>query len=201
VVKGVKIEWLIIGILLLYIIFLQQCSSSTVDCPEVIYSDTVVTHVTHIDTIPFNDTIVRYINLTVPKPVPIPNPKDSMPSDTISSTLNKYETPVVDSLLSGTITSLVDGVLVEQAFSYIPKFPKYIVKTDSIFVNTNTVLETKKNYLYVGGELGGSQNSFSLGPIIGVYTKNDYLYSYRYGILDKTHNIGISKRLRFKNKP
>jgi hypothetical protein len=198
VVKGLKIEWLIIGILLLYIIFLQQCSSNRVDCPEVIYSDTTITHVSVIDTIPFYDTIPRYITLTVPKPVPVPNPKDSISSDTISSALNKYETPVVDSLLSGTIISLVDGVLVEQAFSYLPKFPKYIIKTDSVFVNTNTVLETKKNFVFVGGEVGGNQTQVSLSPVIGVYTKKDYIYQYRYGLLDKTHNISISKRLRFK---
>lgn len=155
----------------------------------VVVSDT--TKVTYIDTIQFFDSIP--VPFEVPVEVVIPY------YDTIRD-LNVYENPFEDSLLVGTVTSHVDGVLVEQHFKYTPKFPKYILKTDSIIITndiTNTVIKNNRR-LYVGMELGGGVNSFSVSPMISFSDKRYNLFSYRYDVINNTHNIGYQKQLRFK---
>ena len=150
---------------------------------------TDTTRITHIDTIPFYKEVPIYVEVDVNIPI----------YDTIRN-LNTYENPYEDSLLSGTIFSSVDGVLVDQKFSYIPKFPKYILKTDSIIVTndiTNTVIINKRR-LYVGMEVGGSLNSFSVSPMVSFSDKKYNLFSYRFDVIGKTHNIGYQKQLKFK---
>jgi hypothetical protein len=187
-----NIKWLTIGGLIVYIIFLQQCNGGNSPCPDPIIS-TVTKTVTHTDTVEIHDTVPKYIKVDIPVPTPIPNP-DTEAIDSIF----KYESIVEDSMLSGVIVSNVNGVLVSQDFTYTTKFPKYI-KTHTIdSVTTTVTVEEAKNYLSIGGEIGGSQTSFNISPRISFYTKKGFTYSYRYGIIDRSHNVGISKRIRFR---
>jgi ribosome-binding factor A len=173
-----NIKWLTIGGLIVYIILLQQCNGGNSPCPDPIIS-TVTKTVTHTDTVEIHDT--------VPK-------SDTEAIDSIF----KYESIVEDSMLSGVIVSNVNGVLVSQDFTYTTKFPKYI-KTHTIdSVTTTVTVEEAKNYLSIGGEIGGSQTSFNISPRISFYTKKGFTYSYRYGIIDRSHNVGVSKRIRFR---
>jgi len=190
-----NIKWLTIIGLILYIVFLQQCSGPSVNNGTVVSSSTDTIRISHTDTIRFTDTIPRYVSIYIPKPVPITEP--TTPEDTI----NLYTTIVKDSLIDGTISSKVKGELLEQSFKYIPLFPKYIIKSDSIIVNNTQVIEQKaKTYLLLGGEVGGNLQAFNVSPVVTLATKKGYNYSYRYGILDKTHNIGITVKLSFKKK-
>lgn len=187
-----NIKWLLILGLIAYIVLLQQCKGDSSQCPDSI-SSIEVTHTTHTDTIPFIDTIPKYIR------VDIPTPKiyyDTLYKDTLAF----YVTEIKDTLIEGIITSKVKGELISQELEYIPLFPKYIHTTDSIFVKETVTQLEKKLSLYIGGDLRGSQNSIDLAPRLSLKTKNDYLYSYSYGILTKTHSIGIQKRLSFKRK-
>jgi hypothetical protein len=187
--QGVKnIKTLVILGLILYIILLQQCSEPC--SKEIVKSDT--THVTHVDTIPFYDTIPRYISFDIPNPVLV--------YDTIFDTVkvfNEYTVVVNDSLIDGKIISKVDGVLVDQSFTYLPKFPKYILRTDSIFVN-NTIEQRQTNKVYLGAEIGGNNQAFNISPKITLSTKKGWNYGFRYGVLDKTYNFSIEKKLSFK---
>jgi len=152
-----------------------------------IESDT--NRVTIIDTIPFYDSIPVYVNVDIEVPY----------YDTIRD-VNMYENSFEDSLLTGTIFSSVDGVLVEQAFNYVPKFPKYITRIDSIIVTndiTTTIIKNNRR-LYVGMEVGGSLNSFSVSPMVSFADKKYNLFSYRFDVIGKTHNIGYQKQLKFK---
>lgn len=151
---------------------------------------TDTTRVTHIDTIPFYDSIAVPFEVEVAVAIPI--------YDTIKE-VNTYTNPFEDSLITGTISSLVEGVLVSQEFKYTPKFPKYIIKVDSIIVNndiTNTVVLNKRQ-LYVGMEIGGNVNSFSVSPKISLVDKKYNLFSYRYDVINKTHNFGYQKQIKF----
>lgn len=146
---------------------------------------------TYIDTISFYDSILVPFYVEVDVEVPF--------YDTIRN-LNTYENIFEDSLLTGTIFSTVDGVLVNQKFNYTPKFPKYILKTDSIIITndiTNTVIINKRRF-YVGMEVGGNVNSFSVSPIISFIDKRYNLFSYRYDAINKTHNLGYQKQLKFR---
>lgn len=187
-----NIKWLLILGLIAYIVLLQQCRGK-VDCPDSV-SSIEVTHTTHTDTIPFIDSIPKYYRVDVPTP--------KIYYDTLyKDTLAFYVSEIKDTLIEGIITSRVNGLLISQEFEYIPKFPKYIHTTDSIFIKETTVVQPEnKLSLYIGGDLRGSQTSLDLAPRLSLKTKNDFLYSYSYGILTKTHSIGIQKRLSFKKK-
>ena len=87
-----------------------------------------------------------------------------------------------------------------QDFTYTPLFPKYIWRIDTVVIENNTIVDEKKLFLFVGGEVGGNIDAFNLSPVIGVGTTKGNMYSYRYGLLDKTHNITFSKKLSFKLK-
>jgi len=151
--------------------------------------DTVREYTTHIDTIPFIDTIKRYVSININEPEIMPE-----------TGLNEYSEAFNDSLLSGEIKSVVKGTLIEQSFTYTTKFPQYIVKTDSIFTTiekTNTIIENKRE-LYLGFELGGNMTKFNISPIISLKDKNHNLYSFRYNVINKTFNIGLQKQIKFR---
>lgn len=193
------ISGIIVGALFMFLI--KGCDSNPTvikDCEGEFYalnetSDTTeyISHKTYTDTIPFYDTIPRYIEVPIKKPI-----KDSI------SDINTYSNPYEDSLLVGEITSKVDGVLVDQKFTYIPKFPKVIIKTDSIVkekVITNTIeLVEKKRKMFLGLEAGGNINTFQVSPTISFKDKKDNIFSYRYDLMNETHNIGFKKLIKFK---
>jgi hypothetical protein len=89
------------------------------------------------------------------------------------------------------------GMLDSLAISYKLKIPIKITNTTTI-TNTNIVTKIPKFSIYTGLEVGGNTSTFSLSPIITLNIKNNSL-SYRYGVLDKTHNIGVGIKL-FKSK-
>lgn len=188
-----NIKWLVIIGLILYIVLLQQCSpkDNTKDIVNTV--DTLV--ISRVDTVNFHDTIPIRVPIYITKP-PI------IIVDTVTNdTLNKYITEVNDSLIDGLVTSVVKGKLVEQNFEYIPKFPKYIIKTDSIFIeSTIKEFDKPRTKLFIGGELGGNQTSINISPVVGIAAKNGYNYSYRYGLINKTHNFIITKNLNFSKK-
>lgn len=202
--SNIKLEWIAILGCLIYILFLQECkigkkifgdNSVTVD--TLLHTIDTLT-ITHIDTIQL-PPVIKYVTLEIPIPTYI---HDTVWKDGVMvvDTLAKYETIVNDSLLEGVIRSSVNGILVTQDFIYTAKFPKYIIRTDTVKITENTVLDKKKLFLYVGGEFGGSASQINLSPIIGIGTKKGYMYSYRYGLVDKTHNISFSKKLSFNLK-
>ena len=185
-----NIKWLVIIGLVAYIILLQQCTGD-IKCPDPIITSTTKT-VTHIDTVLIHDTVPKYVQLKIPKPVYIYN-YDTSRVDSIS----RYETIVEDTMLSGVIVSDINGVLINQNFTYTTKFPQYIntYRIDSV-ITINTI-EEARNFLSIGAEVGGNKASFNISPIVSLYTKKGYTYQYRYGIIDKTHNIGLFMRIRF----
>ena len=186
-----NIKWLVIIGLIAYIILLQQCNGGKTPCPNPVITSTTNT-VTLIDTVIVHDTVPKYVHLTIPEPIYI-YPNDTSRVDSIS----RYETIVEDTMLSGVIVSDINGVLINQNFTYTTKFPQYIntYRIDSV-ITINTI-EEARNFLSIGAEVGGNKASFNISPIVSLYTKKGYTYQYRYGIIDKTHNIGLSMRIRF----
>ena len=109
-----------------------------------------------------------------------------------------YDNEYSDSLLSANFKIVVDGVLVEHNFKYISKYPKYIHTIDTFRINTINTVTQNKNQLFLGLDVGGDATKFNISPSILLKTKKDFIYSYRYGLLDRSHNIGIAKLLTFK---
>jgi hypothetical protein len=207
VLKKIKLEYIAIACLLLYVLFLQECNGpkgggkgngNIFSATDTLSYTTDTLRITSIDTIFLPSTPVT-VTVSVPTPVYV---HDTIweGDSAIVTEYAEYSTEVRDSLLEGVIKSKVDGVLVSQDFTYTPLFPKYIYQIDTVVIENNTVIDKKKLFLFIGGEAGGSMNTFNLSPVIGVGTANGYMYSYRYGLLDQTHNVTFSKKLSFKLK-
>jgi hypothetical protein len=180
VLKKIKAQTWTIIILVLYIIFLQECNDKQfeTDVESSTGIDTVFTRT--IDSIYVLDTVYLTVR--------------SISYDTIyvdNDTLGRYENEVEDEMLKGTIVSYVDGILINQDFQYVAKFPQYIHTIDTV------KLIDRRPYIrfWAGGELGGNYNTFNISPIVGWTNRKGNSYYYRYGLVNKTHNIGITRTL------
>ena len=171
----------------LYILFLQDCSKDNkIDEVTTVKIDT--TRVTFVDTIKFIDTVLHRVYVKIKKPV------------VINDSVKEYTNEFTDSLLSGFVWTQLTGKLLDQKIDYTPKFPKYIIQVDTIIINTEqTTIRSVSNFsLNLGVEVGGNTERFNFSPLLGVTTKKGNSYSYRYGVLDKTHNIGLMYNFKFK---
>ena len=191
---NIDIKWLIIIALGAYIFLLQQCSGGKEPCDTIVTTKTVTALIPGIpDTTYIEIEKPIYIKVNIPVPTTI-----TVPAADGDMIVNEYTTEIKDSLLEGSITSRVDGTLVSQEFNYVPLFPKYIHVTDTFKEAASSVVVKKHAYLGIGGEIGGSSTSINISPKITYTTKNNYIYSYRYGALDETHNIGVIKNFNAK---
>jgi len=187
-----KLYW-VIALLIMIILLMMKCNGKggTVvveECGEVhsITYDTVISR--HVDTIKFIDTVEYYIAVEIPTPM----------LDSVTK-LNTYIADFEDSLISGSIVSKVDGVLVNQDFNYTPKFPEYIMITDTLQITeTITKMLPKKRELYMGLYAGGNANTFNLTPVISFKDKKDRMFSYGYNVIDNTHNVGFQTKIKLK---
>ena len=203
ILLGIDIRYLIIAGLVAYIVFLQQCSRSGRDCPEIISSVSDTTRTTHIDTVPFYDTIPRFLDVSIP----VYHTIDSIVLDTIkigdtSITVkyprNEYESKYSDSLIEGSIKITTDGYLDDQKLTYTPKFPKYINRIDSVIIDNTVTLSKQKFGVYIGADIGGGVNRFDFAPKLTLSDPKGYHYSYRYEIISKSHFFGIAVRVQPK---
>lgn len=169
----------VLGILLIYALLNKP------DPDVQIVTRTEVNTVTTIDTVFVRDTL--FVNLPIFDPTP----------DIIDEVeVNKYTTTVSDSLIEGTVTSWVEGTLHQQTFEYTPKFPQYITRTDSVFVDTVTEI-TRTHYpsgIFVGGEVAIVAEQFDISPRIQ-YVRRDFSIGYRYGINTNSHHLSLMIRL------
>jgi len=106
-----------------------------------------------------------------------------------------YNDSLTDSNLTIFTKAKTFGMLDRLDVKYRLKVPQIITKTVSTTItNTETKTVPNKWDLYIGGEIGGSKTSFNISPYAGIRIKK-VSYQYRYGIIDKTHNVGIGYRI------
>ena len=178
--KNISLKTYVIILLGVYIMFLQECNNNNniKNYENTNKTDTVFTRV--VDSIYVLDTI--YLSTS------------TISIDTVyigNDTLRRYENEVEDEMLKGTIISDVDGTLVNQNFQYVAKFPQYIRTIDTVRI-TNKIPYIS---LWVGGDLGGNSTTFNASPIMGWTNRKGNSYYYRYNLIDKTHNIGLTRTL------
>lgn len=108
-----------------------------------------------------------------------------------------YTTNINDSLLSGVINTTVkkDGTFVYQNLEYSPKFPKYIIKTDSI-TTTNTIYRhsLSKNEIY-GGITLSPYYKFNCVATLGVKTKKDKYIGVGYDPFNKNGYVEFKLKI------
>ena len=177
--------WIIVLIgLFLYIINSEGCRTNTDD---IVITETDTIRTTFIDTVLFIDTIVRTVVVTIDDPL------------IINDSVKEYTNNFTDSLLIGSVWTQVQGSMLNQKIDYTPKFPQYIFQIDTVIINTNqTIIRPESKFsLDIGIEVGGNDEQFNLSPILG-FTKDQNSYFYKYGVIDKTHSMGVVYKFKFK---
>lgn len=153
--------------------------------------ETVIETVTEIRTVTRIDTV--FIEKTVYVDLPIP------PPDTVyinGEETYKYTTEHSDTLIDAVIRTWSKGEIVKQEFDYTPRFPKYITRTDSVFVDKVTTI-TRTRYpsgLFIGAETVLIADQFDFSPKVQ-WVRRDFAIGYRYGINTNSHNLSLMIKL------
>lgn len=174
----------VIGILLLF----KQCGTPRTSTHYIKGEDSVV-----YDTVKVPYEVIKFKTKLYPK-------WDTVEKNTTiyDGSLCEFKRIYKDTVSNDTVDIFVNtktiGLIESQQVSYALKLPK-IEKT---VYRTDTLIKPNKWDLYIGGEVGGNKTTFNVSPFVGIRIK-DVSYQYRYGIFDKTHNIGIAYKI-FKSK-
>ena len=180
------LERIVILILLALLLLLQQCHKACPKEPWEVIKTTVKTYRDTVTQVKV-DTVIRYVTLKIP--VPVPAPEDT--------TLNMYTQEHSDSSLDATFITKVDGILVNSDFKYKLKVPKEILTTITQVDTVTKYVKKAKNVIALGGMIQGSQfnNNFDAGMGISFYHKKGYLYQLNYLPLSRTVVIGFAYQL------
>jgi hypothetical protein len=180
------LERIVILILIILLLLLQQCHKACRKEPWEVIKTTVKTYRDTVTQVKV-DTVIRYVTLKVP--VPVPAPEDT--------TLNMYTQEHSDSSLDATFITKVDGVLINSDFKYKLKVPKEILTTITQIDTVTKYVKKPKNVIALGGMIQGSQfnNNFDAGMGISFYHKKGYLYQLNYLPLSRTVVIGFAYQL------
>lgn len=155
------------------------------------YGETVVDtlKITHIDTNWFDSVRVKTIT-KIEKVQIFEYPEDS-------SKVYRYTTNIEDSLITGNIITgikLKDTTLtlLGQYIDYIPKFPKYIHRTDSIIITKETFLESpKKIKLAIGLNSVLGKEFYGIGPSMELQLKEKININAGYDLVNKGITFGL----------
>jgi hypothetical protein len=198
-----RLSAIIIGILIAYIIFLQQCSKCPT-CPEVPETKT------RIDTV-FREQKDRVKETIKPEPVKTiehdfsgvavvdsakkflsDDGKSKLDSMLSCNDINIYSDTLEDSTGRVIVGDSIRGTLLKQTIHWKPKI-SYIKETKEVFK------PVPQRGLFVGaGIVSNFSNGFSvvdIEPGIDYTTRNGYSYGYGYSIFLKNHEFSIKKNL------
>lgn len=103
-----------------------------------------------------------------------------------------------DSLKDSNLTIFSDikvlGILSQLDLSYKLKSKPSLITNNTTTTITNTEFKPNKIQIYTGLQLGGNKTSFNVSPFININVRKTTI-QYNYGILNKTHNIGVGYKI------
>lgn len=173
------------------IILLQTCGKTTIkDCPDPPKPEIIT--LVQIDTIwAEREPVRKPIKPTQVASTPITVIPEANPCDSVRTYNDSLDTPDVTIYAESSVT----GELNSQILGYKLKVPRLVTKTI-----TNTEIHEVKvpvTGLFAGANISGNKNSFifDISGELELIHKNGYAYSYSYGILTNTHEIGLKKKL------
>jgi hypothetical protein len=188
-IKQIDFKILIIIILMGILFFIKACEKPSIQAPTPVK--------TEIEVRSSRDTVFYEKKVYIPV-----IQKDTSPTilkqygDTlINLKRNEYSQSIEDTILKGTISSTVDGMLIDTKLEYVLKNNiKYITKTDSVFI-TNTYKAQNKRSIVFGLEVGTNLKQVQISPLIQYYNKQNTGFGIRYEFPTKSVNIMISKKI------
>jgi hypothetical protein len=102
----------------------------------------------------------------------------------------------IDSTSYVIVKDSVHGKKTWSQFQYFGKPYIKLVERETTINKTDTLFaEKKRMHFYLTGEAGGNKNQFNYSVGGSVTTKERFVFMYRYGIVDKTHNIGVGLKV------
>jgi len=188
----ITILFAIIGILLL----LRQCGDGGTSNGTIIQgkpiSDTLIVH----DTIRAVDTIIQTKWIKSPRIIEeTPYNSNSLENESICKMYRTYADSVEDENQTLYYTAKVVGRLDSIKMDYKLKIPLIINNTTTInTLRVDTLVRPPKWQVFLNSEIGGNMNKFNASLGADLMVKKVEV-GYRYGVLDKTHNIKIGFRL------
>lgn len=118
----------------------------------------------------------------------------------VCNIVNIYKDSISDSNLVIYYIDTVKGKMINKDMSYKLKVPLIINNTTTVTIRRDSIIDrTKKLDIYAGLSLGvvNKNQIANFGPFVNVRVKNN-LYGYKYGLLDKSHNVSVGIRLHKK---
>ena len=190
----------IVGVIVGFLIFYKGCSTSN-PSNSADNKDTVIVYKSK-DSIKIKDSSPDTVHDTVKiiKRVPI-EPDTIIKKDTSKGPHHTVNTTYKDSLLEAKISTDLKGKFLRQDLTYSLLSPQETIKsTDTLLIkdsvhthSTNTI--TKDPWQAgIGLEVEGSQTYFDFAPTISI-EKDGVQVKYEYNVLNKTHEIGVIKKI------
>lgn len=147
----------------------------------------------------YSDTLIIHDSFPVEKPVPYAvylAPKDGTIVNSAGDSIRVYKKEYNSKYVSIEVSDSVRGELLSNRLKYTLRIPKdCVVVTNDITVH-DTIVKAPKFSLWGGLEVGGSKTTFNnASPYISATIKNKQ-FTYRYNLLEQTHNIGFGIKLK-----
>lgn len=198
-----KIPWLLIGILILYVVFLRECKVTSDREPQV--TEKTVVDSTVVDSLTKR---VEYLeNLppeTVRVQVEVPTEPDTVRILPDNTKIKEYTSHYKDSVISATWHLGITGNLKSQEFEYILKARPFVKETvtrrfTEYRTTTREIIHQPNPYLSVGLEAGVGYDYFSASPILQWTTSKGTSYHVKYDLINRGVLIGFKHPIRLRN--
>lgn len=161
---------------------------------------TITTTIIEHDTIKAVDTIIKTKWLK-PREINVIQPPNynGLTNESICSMHRTYSDSIEDINQILYYTAKVTGRLDSIRLDYKLKIPLIInntITTSSLRIDT--LVRPNRWTFYGGLEVGGNKTEFNISPFVTLNAKNNS-FTFRYGVLDQTYNIGVGIRI-FKSR-
>jgi len=184
-----KIEYIIIAGLFLWILFLSQCSEPK----TVVKKERVVFHSS--DTTVVHDTIIKEVEKHHWHVQPSNVPAVEYTTEQIAK-MDTFMFEINDSILSAKISAISTNYPIIN-FNYKVK---YFETKETIKIKDSLVVMPLKNEFFFGATIGGGLNQFIFAPRVSMKSKNDWFYSVGYDIIGKNLMLSAERKLTFFSK-
>jgi len=144
------------------------------------YSDTTITH----------DTVIKEIAKHHWHVQPSNTDTVFLTPQYIAS-LDTFIFNINDSIMDAKITALCET----QPLINLSYKVKHFEIKETIKIKDSTVVERLKTQFFIGAIIGGNENSFMFAPKIDILSKNGFIYSGGYDVINKSILVGVGKKI------
>lgn len=199
------LPYLVIGVLLIYVVFLKECSGPDQDVKTTVTEETTIDsttvdsltkRITYLESLPPETTKVE---------VPIPTLPDTVYKDSSGADVKEYTSTHTDSVITAEWTIGITGDFKYQDFEYSLHHRPVVRETKTKYVTkyqttTRTIEKTLQPnpYLSVGLEVGGNKDLFMASPTVSWTTSKGNSYHFKYDVINEAYMVGFKVPIRLR---